>query len=212
MTQRKIGITGGIGSGKSFVSAILMEDFGIPVYDCDSAAKRIIAADAEIQRCLKELVNRGSAFGKELMQQELKQQELTRKRLAEYLFKNEKNARNVNAIVHPAVFRNFCEWTERQKKPIVAIESAILFESGFSEIVDSIIFVDAEEHVRLKRAMQRDCATEQQIRARMKMQHPERFRPLADFVVDNGTDGSATLREQLADIIRQIETNDKTKL
>ena len=78
-----------------------------------------------------------------------------------------------------------------------ALESAILFESGFNKSVDYVLFVDAPEDVRLKRAMQRDTATEEQIRARMNMQHPEQYKAQADFVIDNSTDNDTKILEQL---------------
>ena len=150
---KTIGITGGIGSGKSYVSAILQEKFGIPVYDCDKEAKRLTAS-------------------------------------------------NENAIIHPVVLQDFKRWAEEQhEKPIVALESAILFESGFNEMVDKVLFVDAPEEVRLRRAMLRDTATEAQIRARMKMQRPELHRLQADFIIDNNQTGDSQLHNQLEKLL-----------
>lgn len=152
--MKTIGITGGIGSGKSYVSDILRREFGIPVYDCDKEAKRLTATDPDIRRRLIRLVGPEVFNG----------QELNKKLLADYLFANPENARKVNAIIHPAVQEDFKLWAGRQQKPITALESAILFESGFNGLVDKVILVDAPEDVRLKRAMLRDTATEAQIR------------------------------------------------
>ena len=192
--QITIGITGGIGSGKSYVSAIIREKFGIPVYDCDKEAKRLTASDAEIRRKLIQLV------GPEVFNGE----ELVRQHLADFLFGSEENARKVNAIIHPAVLRDFKQWARKQQQPIVALESAILFESGFNKSVDRVLFVDAPEEVRLRRAMQRDSATEQQISARMKMQQPELHRQQADYVVHNSSDDDTRLLVQLTEIINLI--------
>ena len=193
-SQITIGITGGIGSGKSYVSAIIREKFGIPVYDCDKEAKRLTATDAEIRRKLIQLVGPETFNGEELVRQHL----------ADFLFGSEENARKVNAIIHPAVLRDFKQWARKQQQPIVAMESAILFESGFNKSVDRVLFVDAPEEVRLRRAMQRDSATEQQISARMKMQQPELHRQQADYVVHNSSDDDTRLLVQLTEIINQI--------
>lgn len=193
-SQITIGITGGIGSGKSYVSAIIREKFGIPVYDCDKEAKRLTATDAEIRRKLIQLVGPETFNGEELVRQHL----------ADFLFGSEENARKVNAIIHPAVLRDFKQWAREQQQPIVALESAILFESGFNKSVDRVLFVDAPEEVRLRRAMQRDSATEQQISARMKMQQPELHRQQADYVVHNSSDDDTRLLVQLTEIINLI--------
>ena len=189
MSNRKysIGITGGIGSGKSYVSNLLRQKFDIPVYDCDAEAKRLTTTDEEIRRKLIQLVGPEVFDG----------QELNRKRLADYLFADPEHASKVNAIIHPTVLEDFRLWANRQPKPIVALESAILFESGFNEYVDYVLFVDAPEEIRLKRAMQRDTAPEEKIRARMQMQHPELHRKQADIIIDNSTEDDTKLLVQL---------------
>ena len=189
MSNRKysIGITGGIGSGKSYVSNLLRQKFDIPVYDCDAEAKRLTTTDEEIRRKLIQLVGPEVFDG----------QELNRKRLADYLFADPEHASKVNAIIHPMVLEDFRLWANRQLKPIVALESAILYESGFNEYVDYVLFVDAPEEIRLKRAMQRDTAPEEKIRARMQMQHPELHRKQADIIIDNSTEDDTKLLVQL---------------
>lgn len=182
-----IGITGGIGSGKSYVSNLLYQELDIPVYDCDAEAKRLTASDREIQSKLIQIVGPEVFDG----------QELVRKRLADYLFADPENASRVNAIIHPAVLEDFKLWTSKQQKPIVAMESAILFESGFNEYVDYVLFVDAPEDVRLLRAMQRDNAPEEKIRQRMQMQQPELHRKQADFIIDNSKATKKEIIEQL---------------
>jgi len=193
-----LGITGGIGSGKSYVSALLRQHFGIPVYDCDAEAKRLTATDPEIRRKLIRLVGSEVFDG----------QTLNKQVLADYLFSDSEHASKVNAIIHPAVLRDFEEWAQGSLSPrgevwrgAVGLESAILFESGFNKFVDKVLFVDAPEEVRLHRAMQRDTATEEQVRARMKMQHPELYRQQADFVIDNTATDDTRLLEQLKMVI-----------
>ena len=90
---------------------------------------------------------------------------------------------------------------------MVGLESAILYESGFNASVDYVLFVDAPEDVRLRRAMLRDNASEAQIRARMKMQRPELHRLQADFIIDNSTDDDTSLQVQLASALRRIINN-----
>ncbi|MCR5850254.1 MAG: dephospho-CoA kinase [Bacteroidaceae bacterium] len=199
-----IGITGGIGSGKSYVSNILRQRFNIPVYDCDAEAKRLTATDEEIRQKLIQLVGPEIFDGHELV----------RKRLADYLFADPEHASRVNAIIHPAVLRDFEEWARGILSPrgevwkgAVGLESAILFESGFNAHVDKVLFVDAPEDVRLRRAMQRDTATEAQIRARMKMQQPELHRKQADYIIDNSSNDDTRLLEQLEKIVHSSNLN-----
>lgn len=189
---KTIGITGGIGSGKSYVSAILREKFGIPVYDCDKEAKRLTASNEEIRQKLIALVGPEVFDGNKLNKQ----------LLADYLFADVENASRVNAIIHPVVLQDFKRWAEEQhEKPIVALESAILFESGLGEMVDKVLFVDAPEEVRLRRAMLRDTASEAQIRARMKMQRPELHRLQADFIINNNQTDDSQLLNQLEKLL-----------
>lgn len=189
---KTIGITGGIGSGKSYVSAILQEKFGIPVYDCDKEAKRLTASNEEIRQKLIALVGPEVFNGNKLNKQ----------LLADYLFADVEHASQVNAIIHPVVLQDFKRWAEEQhEKPIVALESAILFESGLGEMVDKVLFVDAPEEVRLRRAMLRDTASEAQIRARMKMQRPELHRLQADFIIDNNQTDDSQLLNQLEKLL-----------
>ena len=192
-----LGITGGIGCGKSFVSSILKECYSIPVYDCDREAKRLMSSDEGIRGKLIGLV------GEEVYSGEV----LNRKLLADFLFSNADNAQCVNAIVHPAVWSDFLRWAKDQRCPLVALESAILFECGFNARMDYVLFVDAPEDVRLHRAMQRDSALEEQIRARMSMQHPEEYRQLSDFIVDNSRSDDKSLHEVLNRILNEIKRN-----
>ena len=199
-----LGITGGIGSGKSYISSLLREKMNVSVYDCDAEAKRLTATDEEIRQKLIQLVGPEIFDGHELV----------RKRLADYLFADPEHASRVNAIIHPAVLRDFEEWARGILSPrgevwkgAVGLESAILFESGFNAHVDKVLFVDAPEDVRLRRAMQRDTATEEQIRARMKMQQPELHRKQADYIIDNSSNDDTRLLEQLEKIVHSSNLN-----
>ncbi|MBO7120615.1 MAG: dephospho-CoA kinase [Bacteroidaceae bacterium] len=193
--MKTIGITGGIGSGKSYVSHLLTQEFGIPVYDCDKEAKRLTAENVEIRQKLIALMGPEVFDGNKL----------NKPLLADYLFADIEHASAVNAIIHPVVLLDFAEWARaKSQESIVALESAILYESGFNNAVDYVLFVDAPEDVRLRRAMLRDTATEAQIRTRMKMQQPDIHRLQADFIIDNSTDDDTRLRVQLTVALRQI--------
>lgn len=190
----KFAVTGGIGSGKSYVSSLL-EERGIPIYNADLESKRLTMQDEGIR---KELV---ALLGEDIYQGAT----LNKPLLASYLFANSDNAVKVNSIIHPRVKDDFRRWVESQKDvPLVGLESAILYESGFDDVVDQVVMVYAPEAVRLQRAMKRDNATEEQVRARMSAQmDDEEKRSKADFVLMN--DGIMPLDVQLDDLVRFLK-------
>ena len=190
-----IAITGGIGSGKSYVSALLQKQ-GIPIYNADDEAKRLMLGDEGIREGLMDLL------GDEVYTDG----NLNKPLLASYLFADAGNAACINSIVHPRVKADFRSWLKaHQESEIAALECAILYESGFEDTVDFVVMVYAPEELRVERAMRRDNATEQQIRARIaaQMNDEEKCRR-ADYVVFN--DGSIPLERQLADLIAQLKT------
>lgn len=191
----KIALTGGIGSGKSFVSRLL-EDRYIPVYNADNEAKRLTDTDAGIRQRLMDLL------GKEVYKDGV----LNKPLLASYLFSDPAHALQVNAIIHPQVRQDFLAWVERQHEcEIVGIESAILYESGFQDMVDAVVMVYAPVDLRVRRAMHRDGTGEAQIRARMAAQmDDEEKRRRSDFVIVN--DGVQLLAPQLDKIVKQLKT------
>ena len=189
-----VAITGGIGSGKSYVSAML-EERGIPVYNADTESKRLTLSNAEIRNKLIALL------GEEIYANG----ELNKPMLASYLFASTENAVRINGIIHPVVKEDFKRWlTNHTEKEITALESAILYEAGFEDSVDTVLVVFAPRELRLERAMKRDKATREQIEARMdaQMDEEEKCRR-ADFVVYN--DGSLPLDEQLTSFINQLK-------
>ena len=189
-----IAITGGIGSGKSYVS-VLLQDAGIPVYNTDNEAKRLMLSDEGIRQDLIALLGEGvytdGALNKPM--------------LASYLFAGPENAARINAIVHPRVKADFRRWMEEHEgQEIVGLECAILFEAGFEDAVDAVVMVYAPESLRVERAMLRDHATEAQIRARIAAQmDDEAKRERSDYVVY--TDGSLPVDAQLTALIKQIK-------
>ena len=190
----KLGITGGIGSGKSYISSLLREHLNVPVYDCDAEAKRLIGEDGSIQKRLKELV--GAHVYKD--------GKLQKAILADYLFADQCHAQNVNAIVHPAVKEDFCKWAVQQNTNVVAIESAILYESGFDTLVDKVLFVEAPKELRIQRVMQRDGSTRQQVEARIGMQRADEQHQKADYVIENKDRQQESLLTSLQAILKNI--------
>ncbi len=194
--QIRLGITGGIGSGKSYVAQMLQARWDVPVYDCDSEAKRLTAESDDIRTALTQLV------GDHLWQQGQMQKPV----LAAYLFASPEHAAQVNAIIHPAVRRDFLRWADaHSRSSVVAIESAILCESGFHTLVDSILLVDAPLEVRLQRAMLRDGASRQQVMTRMARQDSAQARRLARFTVTNDGGNDQLLQACLESIVTQLQ-------
>lgn len=186
-----LGITGGIGSGKSVVSHIL-SIMGIPVYDCDREAKRLNETDPFIRKRLIELI------GEQVYASEGR---LNKSVLASYLFTSSENAARVNAIIHPRVKEHFLHWRESQKHvQWVGLESAILYESGFNEVADKILAVVAPKELRISRAIRRDKTSREAVCARMLQQlSEEELRLKAQFLLEN--DGQNSLLSQILDIL-----------
>lgn len=171
-----IGITGGIGSGKSYVAHLLSQHFGIPVYDTDSQARRLMVESPQVRSELIQLLG-SEAY--------TKQGELQKAVVAHYLFASSEHAARINAIVHPAVKSDFLLWASAQDR-VVAIESAILLEAGFRDIVDCLVVVTAPMNLRIQRAMLRDGVGEEQVRQRMAQQISEQERlQAADYIINN---------------------------
>jgi len=184
----KIGITGGIGSGKSYVCRRL-ETRGISVYDCDSAAKRLIQTSPEIRKGLTALI------GPEVY---LSDGKLNKKAVTQFLLSSEDNAKAIDAIVHPAVFRDF------EQSGLQWMESAILFESGAYKLVDRSVVVSCPDEIRIERVMQRDGISREKVLEWMNRQlSQEEVRRRADFEIIN--DGIADIDKQLNKILRNMQ-------
>ena len=184
----KVGLTGGIGSGKSTVAAIF-EKFGIPVFYADQEAKWLLNRDPEIKTALIE------AFGSDLYTEN----GLDRKKLAGIIFEDKTAIKKVNGVVHPAVYQRFEDWSARQKSPYVLQEAAILFETGGYKRMDQNILVSAPVRLRIHRIKSRDGSTVEEIKSRMANQWEESHKiPLADFVILN--DGSQMLLPQIKSV------------
>jgi len=188
----KIGITGGIGSGKSVVANILQQ-MGFPVYDSDSRAKALTQTNADIRQQLTAM------FGDNLFKDNI----LDKKALSQLIFSSDKNLKAVNAIIHPVVVGDFATWTTRQNAAAVFLESAILMESGLYQKMDKIILVTAPEKLRIDRVMKRSQLSEKEIQQRMQMQKTEEaLAEKADFVILN--DEKHLLIPQVHSILQKL--------
>lgn len=170
-----LGITGGIGSGKTTV-ANLFKDWGIPIFIADKQAKILMNTSP----MLREQIT--AYFGEEAYQD----QKLNSAYLAEQVFENPKALQKLNGFVHPAVAEEFELWKSNQKSPLVVYEAAILFENNRQDTCDYTLLVVASKEEKIKRIQQRDKISKAQIEARMANQwSDERKMKLADFVLNN---------------------------
>ena len=183
----KIGIAGGIGSGKSYVCQALRQR-GYDVYDCDAAAKRLIRTSPDIRRELTALIGPDTY--------DAETGEFNKAAVARFLLASEANAQAIDAIVHPAVFRDF------EASGLDWLESAIMFESGIYRLMDIVIAVVAPKELRIQRVMERDHISREKVLEWMSRQYPQReVIQRADFVLVN--DGKANIEHQLNKIIEQ---------
>ncbi len=197
----KIGITGGIGTGKSFVCKRLQALYGVEVYDCDDAAKRLIATSPVIFKKLTALVG-DEAY---LPDAGDGRRRLNKKVVTRFLLADEDNGNAINAIVHPEVFRDF---TESGK---TWMESAIMFESGINKLVDIVIAVTAPEETRIDRVMQRDGISRESVLQWMQRQWPQqKVIEKSHYTICN--DGVTDIDSQLRTIVSQINANIQEQL
>ncbi len=187
-----IGLTGGIGSGKTTV-ARMFSALDVPVYIADIEAKKLMHTSHEVRTAIID------AFGEASYEEGT----LNRQYLAGVVFTDKDKLATLNAIVHPAVQKDFVQWKNKQSASYVIKEVAILFENGGYKHCDKIITVTAPTDVRLKRVMLRDGATEKEIKDRMQHQWPDEKKiALSDFVVNNET--LENTREQVVKIHLQL--------
>lgn len=170
-----IGLTGGIGSGKSTVAKIFAQ-LGIPVLDADATAKAIMNEDRSVKTKLIEL------FGEDAY----KENQLNRPYIAQLVFEDAFKLQQLNAIIHPITIQYAKDWASKQSAPYVIKEAALFFESGSSEGVEKIIGVTAPKHIRIQRVMQRDQMTRENVIKRMEHQLEDSLKmKLCDWVIQN---------------------------
>ncbi len=172
----KVGITGGIGSGKSTVCKVFSV-LGVPVFYADTTAKQLMNSEPQLREQLVRL------FGPAVY---LPDQTIDRKYLAGIVFSDKSLLEKLNHIVHPAVRKAFDDWCLRQNAPYILHEAAILFESGFYKMMDKTIMVYTDEHERIERVVKRDKISAEMVTQRMKNQWPDEEKiKLADYVIGN---------------------------
>ena len=187
--MKRIGITGGIGAGKSLVAEII-KAMGYPVYNSDERAKELTEQDPKIKEGLIHL------FGEEIYQNET----LNKFALAQAIFSDDSLREKVNALIHPIVREDFNLWALAQNTELVFNESAILFETGADKNFDAIILVHAPKELRIKRIMKRDNSSENEVLKRMDSQFSdEKKYQLTEFRIVN--DEQTPLLTQVEQII-----------
>ena len=191
----KVGLAGGIGSGKTTVAKVF-KCLGIPTYNADFHAKRLLNESQQIK--LKLIEN----FGTEIYQDNSLQKEI----LAKIIFNDKSALDTVNSIVHPAVRQDFDNWAKNCQTEIVLIEAAIMFDTGFYKHLDATILVLADEDQRIKRILKRDNFTIEHIKKRIQSQiNPEKHKTVATYVINNN-DKDEVL-PQINNILKQLKNN-----
>ena len=170
-----VGLTGGIGSGKSTVAEFFRE-LGVSVYDSDYEAKTLMTDSKDVRKAIVALFGEKAYLG----------EKLNKTLISEIVFNDKKKLLQLNAIVHPVVKEHFLNWVTEQESAYVIQETALIFENNAQSNYDAIILVTAPENIRIQRVTIRDASSEEKIKARMNNQLPdEDKRPLADYVINN---------------------------
>ncbi|MBR3616795.1 MAG: dephospho-CoA kinase [Bacteroidaceae bacterium] len=190
----KLAITGGIGCGKSVVSHI-MDVMGVPVYDCDRRAKEIMVTDASIVKGLKRM------FGDSCYNDD---GTLNRHFIASRIFTDDNNIERVNSLVHPAVKKDFEKWAAGKECPVVAVETAVLYESGMIESVDKVLVVWADKEIAIRRTMKRSGMSRNQVLSRMQKQvSSDELLLLTDYSIYN--DGDTPLLPEVVSLLDELK-------
>lgn len=190
IAKKLIGITGGIGSGKTAAARIIAQ-MGYPVYNSDNRAKEIVNDNPELKEKIK------SVLGENAYDE---QGNYNRRWVAEQIFNDDEKRLTLNAIIHPAVKLDFEHWAESQVSRLIFKETALLFELGLDKNCNATLLITADEEMRIQRTMERDGKTEAEVLTIIKKQMPEEEkRQKADFVIENNDD-----LEKLTQDVRQI--------
>jgi dephospho-CoA kinase len=192
--MKKLGLTGGIGSGKTTVAKVFNQ-LGVPVFNADTEARNIVNQDENVKAGIIAL------FGAEVYDDA---GHLRRKAVAELVFSNQELLLQLNQLVHPAVGQRYKKWVNTHKdKPYTLKEAAILFESGSNKELDQVIVVTAPKEMRIERVMQRDSVSREAVLDRMANQMDEEERlKRADYIIYN--DGSQPLIHQVMDLHNKL--------
>lgn len=184
----KVGLTGNIGSGKTWVCQIFSA-LNIPIYYADLEARNLLNSAHTIEKISK-------AFGNEVL---LNSTEIDRKKLASIVFNDARELEKLNQLIHPQLREHFQQWTKNQNSKYVIQEAAILFENGFDHLMDKTITIASPKSIRLNRVMERDQISKEEVFARMNNQwSDEKKEKVADYIIYN--DGNRMLLPQVLKI------------
>ncbi|MES2882202.1 MAG: dephospho-CoA kinase [Bacteroidota bacterium] len=171
----KIGLTGGIGSGKTTVAKIF-ELLQVPVYYADEASKRLYHTNENLKAAIKK------NFGDDVYENDI----LNKEKLASIVFASEQKLKLLNALAHPPTIQDATDWMQKQTAPYIIKEAALLFESGSNKSLDYVIGVYAPEELRITRVMKRDATTEEHVRNRINRQmNEEEKMKICDWIIKN---------------------------
>lgn len=194
--MKKIGLTGGIGSGKSTIAQVI-KHIGYPVYIADKEAARLMDSHPDIRKDITERLG-ANCYTSE--------GHINKPVLAQIIFENKEALEEVNRIVHPRVMEAFEQWAAMQSTSLVFCETAILYESGLERYFDAVICVTAPEEVRVRRVMERDHCELKDVMARVRNQMDEDEKcQRANFVIYN--DGEHMAVPQVLDVLHKLQTN-----
>lgn len=192
----KVGITGGIGSGKTTICNFF-KVLGIPVFEADAEAKQIMNSSSTVQSRIK------LAFGNDIY---LHDNTIDRKKLAKLIFNSPTLLETINLIIHPEVRKYFNEWCGKQTSPYIVYEAAIIFETGFHEELDFSVLITAPVEERIKRVMERENTSEEDIRSRIEKQWTdEQKMKLADYTIIN--DNRELIVPQLLELDKKFKSH-----
>jgi dephospho-CoA kinase len=191
--MKRIGLTGGIGVGKTYVSEIFQQ-MGVPVFNADVEAKKCLVEDLELMIAVQ------SIFGENIYNNGTLQKE----ELAKIVFNNNEKLAELNALVHPVVKQRFEDWCKKQTTELVMKEAAILFESDAHLALDAVICISANHQLRITRVKKRDGCSDDEIKNRINKQMPQAEKEeLADFVIVNNEE--QLLLPQLVKVLKEME-------
>lgn len=194
--MKKIGLTGGIGSGKSTIAQVI-KHIGYPVYIADKEAARLMDSHPDIRKDITERLGTNCYTS---------EGHINKPVLAQIIFENKEALEEVNRIVHPRVMEAFEQWAAMQSASLVFCETAILYESGLERYFDAVICVTAPEEVRVRRVMERDRCELKDVMARVRNQMDEDEKcQRANFVIYN--DGEHMAVPQVLDVLHKLQTN-----
>ncbi|MDE7374693.1 MAG: dephospho-CoA kinase [Odoribacter sp.] len=198
--MKTIGLTGGIGSGKSTVARMLRQ-MGYPVYIADKEASRLMNTHPEIRKELQQRFGAATYTARGTVD---------KPKMAQLVFNATQALADLNRIVHPRVMEDFRQWSQQQNSILVFFESAILFEAGLDRFFQSVICVSAPESLRISRVVERDRTTSDKVEERLRNQSDETLKcQKADFVIHN--DRNRMILEQLLNILQKLQDTEHHK-